>query len=263
MTVNKHNPSIIVITGASSGIGEGLALHYAAEGKVLALTGRDQKRLQSIAARCEAKGAKVLFAVLDVADQKEMKIWLEAFDDRHPVDLVIANAGISAGTGGVLKGEPPEQVRKVFDINLYGVLNTIEPLLPRMIERGRGQIAIMSSLAGYRGWPGAPAYCGSKAAVKVYGESLRGAVAKTGVKVNVICPGFVKSRITDVNDFSMPFIMDTEKAAAIIARALQRNKGRIAFPKRVSFFAWFISVLPDFMAQSILCAAPTKPAEKK
>jgi short-subunit dehydrogenase len=259
---NHKTPRMIVITGASSGIGEALALYYAQSGVTLALSGRDQARLDEVAQKCRERGAEVTTAIVDVANREAMKDWLEEVDRRFPVDLVIANAGISAGTGGVLQGEPPDQVRRVFDINLYGVLNTIEPLLPRMMERGDGQIAIMSSLAGFKGFPGAPAYGASKAAVRIYGEALRGSVRETGVRVNVICPGFIKSRMTHVNEFPMPFIMDTKKAAGIIVRGLARNKGRIAFPLPMFLGVWFLALLPDNVAQRILCSAPTKTQDK-
>ena len=196
MAAHKLDPKVIVITGASSGIGQALAEGYANEGIVLGLTGRNQARLQSVVLTCQGKGAHVIWSVLDVTDRQGMAQWLGALDDEYPIDLVIANAGISAGTGGVLIGEDSAQVRHVFDVNLHGVLNTVEPVQERMIARGQGQIALMSSLAGYRGWPGAPAYCGSKAAVKIYGESLRGVLKKTGIRVNVVCPGLASVSIS-------------------------------------------------------------------
>ena len=258
MAAHKFSPKVIVITGASSGIGQALAEHYARDGVTLALTGRDAERLGNAITRCEARGAHVVSAVLDVTNRDEMAQWLEEVDDQYTVDMVIANAGISAGTEGILEGEPPAQVRKVFDVNLNGVLNTIEPLQGRMIERGYGHIVLMSSLAGYRGWPGAPAYCASKAAVKTYGESLRGALRKSGVCVSVICPGFVKSRMSAVNEFPMPFLVDTPVAAKIIAKGLAKNKGRISFPFIPALMVWFISLLPDCAAQFILSKTPAK-----
>ena len=130
--------------------------------------------------------------------------------------------GISGGTGGAggdpsagpMQGESPAQARQIFDVNLGGVLNTLEPVLPAMLQRGRGQVAIISSLAAFRGWPGAPAYSASKGAVRFYGEALRGALHSSGVEINVVCPGFVVSRMTDVNQFPMPFLMSAEKAAS-------------------------------------------------
>lgn len=249
----------IVITGASAGIGRALAEHYAAPEVLLSLCGRDAERLEETAAACRAKGAHVNTEVLDISDREASRKWLLQQDDECPVDLLIANAGISGGTGGMFNGETEAQVRRIFSVNLDGVLNTVQPLQPRMVGRSCGQIALMSSLAGYRGWPGAPAYCASKAAVRVYGESLRGALAPAGVKVNVICPGFVRSRMTAVNNYPMPFLMETDKAAALIVRKLACNKGRISFPLPVVFFVWLFSVLPDALAQRFLRLMPAKP----
>lgn len=252
------NPKSILITGASSGIGEALALRYAAPGIFLALSGRDEERLLSVASACRAKGAEVDVAILPVTDQGHMEDWIVDVDTQHPLDLVIANAGISGGTGGVMNGEPIAQARAIFDVNVTGVLNTVGPILPRMIERKSGQIALMASLAAFRGFPGAPAYSASKGAVRFYGEALRAAVHDTGVEVNVICPGFVKSRMTDVNDFPMPFLMTAEKASNIIANGLRRNKGRIAFPLPVHLSSWLLSILPDAVVQPLLRRLPAK-----
>jgi len=248
----------IVITGGSSGIGEALALYYAQSGVVLALTGQNGERLEAVAQACRAKGAEVEAKIIDVTDRAAMANWLLALDDARAVDLVIANAGISAGMGASKGGEKPDQVRRLFDVNVTGVLNTIDPLLERMTTRGHGSIAIMSSLAGFRGGPFAPAYSATKAAVRSYGEGLRGAVAASGVQVNVICPGFVKSRMTDANDFPMPLIMSSDKAANIIANGIARNKGRVAFPLPVYFFVWLLSVIPDSVAGRILRVLPAK-----
>ena len=248
----------IVITGASSGIGEALALHYAAPGVRLALSGQDAGRLSYVAESCKAKGADIEMVLISVTDRPAMQNWLEKADDMRPVDLLIANAGISAGMGASRSVEKADQVRRLFDVNFYGVLNTIEPVLPRMIQRGRGSVVLMSSLAGFRGWPGAPAYSASKAAVRVYGEGLRGALAGTGVNIHVICPGFVKSRMTDVNEFPMPLIMTAERAAKIIANGVARGKGRIAFPLPAHFAMWFLALMPDSLAGRMQQGLPVK-----
>jgi short-subunit dehydrogenase len=174
----------IVITGASSGLGAALAQAYAEKGSQLYLTGRDSTRLEAVATQCRQKGAEVTTAALDVTNRDMLGSWLRGLG---VVDLLIANAGISAGTGG--DGESEEQARRIFDVNLYGVLNSIHPLLPDRVKH----IAIISSLAGLRGQPGAPAYSASKGAVRMYGESLRMELAARGIGVTVVCPGFIRT----------------------------------------------------------------------
>ncbi|GEO36050.1 short-chain dehydrogenase [Skermanella aerolata] len=251
-----RDPKTILITGASSGIGEAMAEAYAGPGVTLVLTGRDRDRLDVVAARCTERGADVRAATVDVADRAAMADWLALVDRATPVDLCIANAGISGGTGG--RGESEEQARRILAVNVDGVLNTIHPLIGPMTARGRGQLALVSSLAGFRGYPGAPAYCASKAAVRSYGESLRLDLRPAGIEVSVICPGFVKSRITDRNRFPMPFLMDADRAASIIKRGLERNRGRIAFPLPTYLMAWLVAVLPAALADALLAHTPAK-----
>lgn len=251
-------PASIVITGASSGIGEALAIAYADKGVVLHLTGRDGDRLARVAAECRRRGAEVQADIIDVADRASMAAWLKARDAAHPVDLVIANAGVSAGTGR--SGESEDQARRIFDVNLNGVLNTVHPLLPPMRRRKRGQIALMASLAGYRGFPGAPAYCASKAAVRVYGEALRGELAADGIVVSVVCPGFVASRMTARNPFPMPFLMDTVRAAHTIRGRLARGAARVSFPWPMAAAAWLLMALPPAWTDRLIAFAPKKPS---
>lgn len=253
-------PKSILITGASSGIGEALALYYAAHGITLFLSGRNSQRLEAVVRACRAKGAVAEGRIIDVADRHAMREWVLGLDSRQALDLVIANAGISGGTGG--GGEDEEQVRAIFEINVTGVLNTILPLLPRMQGRGRGHIAIIASMAGFFGWPGAPAYSASKAAVRVYGEALCGQLAGSGVDVSVICPGFVESRMTAVNNYPMPFLMTVDKAAAIIASGLARKKARIAFPLQARLIIWILSLLPHGALCLILKNTPQKPSRQ-
>ncbi|MBU6235092.1 MAG: SDR family NAD(P)-dependent oxidoreductase [Alphaproteobacteria bacterium] len=248
----------IVITGASSGIGEALALHYAASGVVLGLTGRDEARLKAVASNAEAKGAKTIVRVLDVADRAGMAAWLEGFDNAYPIDLLVANAGVGGGGAQEPTAQSMQAAGDMFATNINGVCNTIDPVLPRMAARGGGQVAMMASLAGYRGLSGAPAYAASKGFVKLYGEGLRGSMAKYGVRVNVICPGFVASRITAKNNFRMPFFMEADRAAAVIARGLQKNRARIAFPAPMAFAVWFFAALPVCVSEWIARALPQK-----
>ncbi len=251
-----RNPNHILITGASSGLGAALALAYATPGRRLVLGGRAADRLQDVATQCRQAGATVETALIDVGDAVAMADWITAADNVAPLDLAIANAGISGGTHG--GNESDEQVRAIFRINVDGVLNSVLPLLPRMAARRRGQIALMASLAGYRGFPGAPAYCASKAAVKVWGEALRGQMAAQGVAVNVIMPGYVKSPMTDANDFAMPFLMPAERAARIIRDGLARDRARIAFPWPTALVAWLIGTLSPALTDPILARLPKK-----
>ncbi|MEQ8335212.1 SDR family NAD(P)-dependent oxidoreductase [Nisaea sp.] len=250
-------PRSILITGASSGLGSALADAYAAPGKTLFLGGRDKARLEAVARAATAKGAEVHIETIDVTERTHMDIWIAAAHSTAPLDLVIANAGISAGTGDG-GPEPADQVRRVYAVNVDGVLNTVLPALPLMQQRGAGQIGIVSSLAGFRGFPGAPAYCGSKAAVKVFGEGLRPTAARSGIGVSVICPGYVRTPMTDVNSFPMPFLMDATKAAGIIRRGLDRNKARIAFPWPMHAVVQLLQIIPPSWIDGLMGRLPTK-----
>ncbi len=248
------NPKSILITGASSGIGEALAMEYACEGVSLYISGRNQERLNTVKLNCQIKGAVVYEKAIDVTNEQAMKDWIDAIE---PLDMVIANAGI--GKSFKVEDDLAEHAKEIFDVNWNGVLNTIHPAIDLMKKRGHGQIAIISSLSGYHGMPSAPAYSTSKVAVKAYGEALRGFYHKHGIKINVVCPGFVRSRITDKNDFPMPFFMEADKAAIIIRNGLEKNKGHIAFPWQTKLiFATLVRMLPEFILEKLLRRLPDK-----
>jgi len=223
------NPRTILITGASSGIGSALAQAYANPGHHLSLGGRDPARLDTIATRVRAAGATCDVQVIDVRHQDDMAAWIGSVDDRTPLDLVIANAGISAGTRKKDTAADWSDA-DIFATNVDGVIHTVAPALARMETRKQGQIAIMSSLASFRAFRDAPAYCASKAAVRFYGTGLRRAHARHGIGISVICPGFVRSPMTDANDFRMPFLVEADDAARLIRTRLTRNPAMIAFP---------------------------------
>jgi short-subunit dehydrogenase len=251
-----HTPRTILITGASSGLGEALALTYARADTVLALHGRDAQRLDSVADECRRRGATAITHIGDVTQAVPLSEWIRDVDSRHPIDTVIANAGLSGGTARGIEGI--DQTRRIFAVNVDGVINTVMPLIVPMARRGTGQIGIMSSLAAFRGMPGAPAYCASKAAVRIWGEALRAELAPKNVGVSVICPGFVVSRMTASNEFHMPMLMTSERAASIIARGLARNRGRIAFPWPMYALARIIAALPATLMDPLLRRAPRK-----
>ncbi|MDE2577449.1 MAG: SDR family NAD(P)-dependent oxidoreductase [Hyphomicrobiales bacterium] len=233
-----------VITGASSGIGRAVAMAYAAPLMRLTLIGRDSRRLEEAAAACKAKGAEVETAALDVRDRAAMRDFLVALDRRAPVDLLIANAGISTGLPAGALTEDPDAVRGIVAINLLGALNTVEPLIAPMCARGRGRIALTGSISALRGLPHCPAYCATKAAVHLYAESLRGQLARHGVGVSLIVPGFVHTPLNADLVSPKPLAMDDSKAARIIRRGLDRGKATIAFPRLLYWGARLLTVLP-------------------
>ena len=256
MTNAVRHPRHVLITGASSGIGAALAEAYASPDVRLTLGGRNRERLDAVAERCRERGAEVETGVIDVDAHEAMQAWVEAADRARPLGLVIANAGISAGTGS--GAESDAQARDIFATNLAGALNTLQPAAAAMQARGRGQLAVMSSLAAFRGFPGAPAYCGSKAAVRVWAEAMRPHLASQGVGISVICPGFVRSRMTAVNDFPMPFLVDAEKAARIIRRGLARDTARISFPWPLAAAVWLLAALPPAWTDWAMNKLPAK-----
>jgi short-subunit dehydrogenase len=249
------NPTSILITGASSGIGAALARHYARRGVALHLCGRDAARLEAVADDCRRRGALAESRTIDVADAAAAAAWIAACDEAAPLDLVVANAGIS---GSQRDGDLDAVARRTFAVNVDGVFNTLHPAAERMRARRRGQLAVVSSVAGYQGLASAPAYSASKAAVKAYGEALRGFLEPDGVGVSVICPGFVDSRMTAANDFPMPFFMTAERAARIIASGLARNRGRITFPWQMVIAARVLANLPMWALDLAARRAPRK-----
>ncbi len=251
------NPKSILITGGSSGLGEALAKDYAGNGITLYLSGRNRQRLEQVREDCRQLGADVHIAPVDSADEKAMSDWINDCDRINPLDLVVANAGI--GTGFTMDMDLGEHTKRIFGVNVMGVFNTVHPAIRLMQKRRCGQIAIISSLAGYHGMPGAPAYSTSKACVKAYGEALRGLYAQAGIEVNVVCPGFVKSRITARNKFPMPFLMETDRAVKALRRGLEKNQARITFPWQLSLILGFmVRFLPEWLFDRIFRVMPKK-----
>ncbi|MPZ57870.1 MAG: SDR family NAD(P)-dependent oxidoreductase [Rhizobiales bacterium] len=238
-------PKTVVITGASSGLGEALAVRYARAGTVLGMVGRDRQRLERVAERCRASGCEVRLAFIDVRDRPSLAAWLNELDRASPVDLVIANAGVLTGTSDGQLVEDPDAAFKLMEINVLGVMNTVQPLLPRMLARGRGQIAIMSSVAGLVALPDSPAYSASKSAILRYGLALRGRVRAAGVRVNVLCPGYITTPMAARIKGWRPLEMSVEAAVDRIVKALDRDRELIAFPWALVFISRFAMLLPD------------------
>ena len=245
----------ILITGASSGIGEALALYYAQNGaEILFLCGRNAERLDSVRLRCEEKGCRVYAEKIDVKDRKSVEEWIKKCEEIAPLNIVFANAGVSTGE------ENPDNIFNTFNTNVMGVLNVVVPTAEIFKQREDKDktIVITASIAGYHGLPSCPSYSASKACVKAYGEALRGDLKKHGIKVCVVCPGFVRSRITDKNTCPMPFFMEADKAAEIIAKRVDKNVGLIAFPWPMRLSVWFMSILPNRLSDFIYEKLPHK-----
>lgn len=232
-----------LITGASSGIGEALAYAAAKRGDKLFLCGRNKERLKTVAECCHAE-----WTVLDVADAKATAAWIRKVAAKHPIDLVFANAGVSTGE------ETEENVRNTFAVNVQGCVNTVLPA----IEAKAKQIVITASIAGYGPLKSCPSYSATKSCVKTWGLSLRGYLAPKGIKVNVVCPGFVRSRITDKNTCPMPFFMEADDAAELILHRVEKNVGLIAFPWPMRLATWFLSILPFRLNELINSLLPKK-----
>ncbi len=243
---------VVVITGASSGLGAALARSYAGPQGVLGLIGRNAERLAATAAACRAKGALVESAEIDVTDGVGLAAWLEAFDDAHPVELLVANAGISGGPESDSPGEPAGITLRQLDTNLRGAVHTIAPLVPRLCARGRGRIVAIASVAAYRGLPYSPGYCASKAGLRAYGEALRPLLSRYGVGVTVVCPGFFQSPMTDRWEGPTPFLASGERAARRIKRGIDRGRPRIDFPWPLVFGMRFCDLAPAWIGDRIM-----------
>jgi NADP-dependent 3-hydroxy acid dehydrogenase YdfG len=240
-----HDPKAILITGAAGGIGSALVRAYAAPGTHLFLGDLNPSGLEHLCRLCNEAGASARGLTVDVKDQAAMENWIAEADSIRPLDLVIANAGISHGN--LRKEETPDEIRAVFDVNVHGLLNTVLPVLPLMRHRKRGQIALMGSLAGLRGFPHSPSYCASKAAVRVFGQGLRARLKREGVRVSVIIPAFVKTPMTNANLYRMPWRLDPDQAAEIIKRELGRGKSEFIFPTPYAVAGWALSAMPRFI----------------
>jgi short-subunit dehydrogenase len=243
----------IVITGASSGIGAALAKYYAHPAIRMSLLGRNPSRIEEIGRACRDAGATVRSGVGDVADARFMSQWLESCDAEAPMDLIIANAGI--GGRDVIPSTSAETLsaaQAVFSTNVMGMANSILPILPRLIERKRGHLVLLSSLAGYIGMPISPAYCASKAAVRVYGEALRRLLSPHGLRVTVVSPGFVQTPMSDSLPGHRPFLWDSDRAARRIAEGIARGEHEIAFPWPMVMLTRLAGFLPSVVLDPIL-----------
>jgi len=248
----------IVITGASAGIGEALARHYAAADTVIGLVARRQAPMQALAAslpgRCE------IYA-LDIADTAALQNAARDFCARHGTpDLVIANAGISVGTHG---DDPADiaKLRRLLEVNVTGLAATLAAFAPAMRTERRGVLCGISSVAGFRGIPGAGAYSASKAAAITWLESMRTELAGSGVSVVTICPGYVDTPMTRVNRYRMPFLLPADEAARRIARAIAVRRRLAVIPWQMALASVLLRFAPPWLYDRFAVRAPRKPRD--
>lgn len=237
----------ILITGASSGIGEALARLYAAEDNELYLLARREERLQKLQSQLSPLAKKVEIIVCDVTDFDNLGQRMRELLD---VDMVILNAGISLGHS--LEITPFAEFKRLYDVNVLSNHAILEVLLPKFLEKKSGKIVFISSLASLFSMPSSKVYSSSKRALNAYAEGLRYKYEPYGIKVVNILPGFIKSELTDKNSFYMPFLLDTEDGAKIIKKAIDKERIFYPFPTRFYIFIVLFKYLPAILKQKII-----------
>ena len=235
-----------MITGASSGIGRGLALEIAARGAHLGLLARREDLLNEIVNEARKRNVKAVASTADVRDAKAVREAADRFrKELGPIDILIANAGI--GTSDHAVRLTPEHAANVIGINLLGAVNSVAAVLPEMVERKQGRLVAISSLAAYRGLAKSAAYCASKAALSAYFESLRSDLRHTGVGVTIIHPGFIKTALTAGRGAKMPYLMELEDGVKKIVGAIEREKKIYAFPWQLATIVRASMLMPVAM----------------
>jgi short-subunit dehydrogenase len=246
----------VFITGASSGIGEALVRHYAAQGAVIGLVARRAEVLQAVS---DSLSCTTACYPLDVTDAGALRMAGEDFMARFGTpDIVIANAGVSVGTLTEY-AEDLDAIRRVMDVNLFGMAATFSPFVHAMRLAGSGRLVGIASVAGIRGLPGAEAYSASKAAAISYLESLRLEMRGAGVKVVTICPGYIDTPMTEINPYRMPFLLPAAEAARRFARVIERGTSYAVVPWQMGVVAKLLRLLPNALYDRLFAKAPRKP----
>ena len=246
---------VVIVTGASSGIGRALAVRLGAEGYRVGLIARRRAELEAVASSIATAGGVAVSSVADVGDRPALRAAIAEIENRlGPADVMVANAGFGAPTR--LDPLNTDDVEQTIRVNIMGVIYSIEAVLPGMIARKRGHLLAVSSLGAFKGLPGESAYCASKAAVNAYMEGLRIALRSKGVVVTTVCPGFVETPMTPM-DSAAPFLMSAEAAARRIARLVARRRGGVVrFPLPMSILMSLIARLPDAIVERLVRVEP-------
>lgn len=246
----------VVITGASSGLGLALARHYLERGATVAACARREELLQSLAAEFPDQ---VICYALDVRDAASIRAAADDFMARVGVpDIVIANAGVSIGTL-TRYAEDNDVFQHVMDINVLGAVKTFQPFVESMRAVGRGRLVGIASVAGFRGLSGSGAYSASKAALISYLESLRVELHGSGVKVVTVCPGYIRTPMTDINPYPMPFMLEADEAARRIAREIERGSSFAVVPWQMALVGRALKLLPNWLYDVLFSRTPHKP----
>jgi len=240
----EMNYRTALVTGASSGLGRGLALWYARKGVRVYAAARRRENLEALAQEARASGSHIEPVELDIADSDATVARIRELDDAcGGLELIIANAGY--GRESSAKRIDWATVKQTIDVNVSGTAATLCAVLPRMVERKKGHVVGVASLAAIRGMPRSGAYSASKAFLSIFMESLRVDLRGTGVGVTCLYPGFVKSEMTAQNKYTMPFLLETEDAVELMARAIQRGEAEYAFPWQMAGVGSVLKYLPN------------------
>lgn len=241
---------VVLITGASSGIGRGLSLNLAKRGAMVGLVARRKDELDQLVHEIEATGGKAIALPVNVQDADAVR---EAAQRLHAhfgaIDILIANAGIGINTNPA--DLSVQDFERVMDVNVLGAVNSVAAVVPQMIEKGSGQLVAISSLAAYRGLPKSAAYCASKAAVSILFESFRLDLKPKGIDVTIIHPGFIKTPLTAGREAQMPFLLELDDAVEKIVGAIERKKKSYAFPWQLATIVRLGMIMPNFLYDQI------------
>lgn len=240
-----HDTQSILITGASRGLGQALAIRLAKPGRILGLMSRNQSDLAQTARRVQEAGASAHLLPADVTHRPTMERQIERFmRDSGRIDLIIANAGLAGWP--TIYPDQTSKIQEIFDVNVTGLLNTIAPFIPHMVEARHGRIVGISSIAAFRSLPKG-AYPASKMAVRYLLESWRSELKQYSIDVSIVYPGFIDTDMTDSRTYRYPFLVSADSAARAIVQGLEKNQQQIIFPWQWRVLLPVLRLLPiDF-----------------